>query len=79
MMQAVMLEYRPKCRDYMMSIGHEDHVVRTDEFRGEAVWDFVKLLNSQREASSRALYESIKPLRDKQLKKAGEIMDGLLK
>lgn len=75
---SVMLEYRPKCRDYMMSIGREDHVVRTDEFKAEAVWDFVKLLSSQREASSRALYESIKPLRDKQLKKAEEIMDSLL-
>jgi len=74
---SVMLEYRPKCRDYMMSIGHEDHVVRTDEFRGEAVWDFVKLLSSQREASSRALYEAIKPLRDKQLAKAREIMGDL--
>jgi polysaccharide pyruvyl transferase WcaK-like protein len=76
---SVMLEYRPKCRDYMMSIGHEDHVIRTDEFRGEAVWDFVKYLNSRHAVSSEVLYKSIKPLRDRQFKKAEDIMAGLLK
>jgi polysaccharide pyruvyl transferase WcaK-like protein len=76
---SVMLEYRPKCRDYMMSIGHKDHVIRTDEFRGEAVWDFVKYLNSRRAVSSEVLYKSIKPLRDRQFKKAEDIMAGMLK
>lgn len=35
---SIMVEYRPKCRDYMKSIGQESLVVRADEFVASEVW-----------------------------------------
>jgi hypothetical protein len=34
-----MIEYRPKCRDFMRSVGLEDHLVRTDQITLNAVKD----------------------------------------
>lgn len=70
---SIMLEYRPKCRDYMMSIGQQDHTIRTDIFKAEDVWEIVSNWNSKRESLSNALYKSIKQLRDKQRIKAEEL------
>jgi len=75
---SIMLEYRPKCRDYMMSIGQEDYTIRTDKFKAEDVWDIVIDWNSKRESLSEALYQSIKPLRDKQRAKAEELMKTMM-
>jgi polysaccharide pyruvyl transferase WcaK-like protein len=75
---SVMLEYRPKCRDYMLSIGQEDYVIRTDKFRSEEVWERACELNSERNRFSEALYQSIKPLRERQLRKASELQKAML-
>jgi hypothetical protein len=72
---SLMLEYRPKCRDYMLSIGQESHNIRTDEFKAEEVWDIVNSWNANRQLLSKALYQSIKPLRDRQLAKAKALME----
>ena len=60
---SLMLEYRPKCRDYMMSIGQEDKTIRTDQFKAEDVWDIVNTWNSKRQLLSEALYQSVKQMR----------------
>jgi polysaccharide pyruvyl transferase WcaK-like protein len=71
---SIMLEYRSKCRDYMMSIGQEDVTIRTDHFEGENVWEMIQTLSSQRQRISELLYHAIKPLRQKQFRRAEELM-----
>lgn len=71
---SIMLEYRPKCRDYMMSIGQESNTIRTDKFKAEEVWEITKDWNYKRKLISKALYQSMKPLRVKQQAKAEELM-----
>lgn len=71
---SVMLEYRPKCRDYMMSIDHEELTVRTDRFHAVDVWSMVEELVAQREAFSKRLYDCITPVRIRLQTKAEEIM-----
>ncbi|MFC1738958.1 polysaccharide pyruvyl transferase family protein [Planctomycetota bacterium] len=71
---SIMLEYRPKCRDYMMSIGQEHNTIRTDKFKAEEVWGVVCEWNSIRTSVSNRLYECIRPLRERQRKRAEELM-----
>lgn len=71
---SVMLEYRPKCRDYMRSIEQEAFTVRTDCFTAEYVWDLISSLNVDRTRLSHILSEKIKFLRDKQISKASDLM-----
>ena len=72
-----MLEYRPKCRDFMASIGQESFTFRTDSFRGEEIWEIVSEWSSTREQVSRNLYDRVSSLRDKQQAKAMELVESL--
>jgi len=72
---SIMLEYQPKCRDYMQSIGQNDMVVRTDKFRAEKIWEIGCTLNSNRQAASEALYYAIKSMQNRQRLKAEELME----
>ena len=72
---SVMLEYRPKCSDYMSSVGQEKYNIRTDQFRAKDVWSLVEDMNANRERYSRELYSAIKPLRDRQKLKAEDLMN----
>jgi len=72
---SIMLEYRPKCRDYMASIGLEDWTLRTDRFRADEVWDKLKSWNGQRRKLSELLFQKILPLKDKQREKADVLME----
>lgn len=74
----LVLEYRPKCLDYMLSIRHEEFVIRTDMFQANDVWEKACHINANRNRFSEALYMSIKPLRDVQLRKAHELQDLML-
>ena len=71
---SIMLGYRPKCLDYMMSIGQEQDAIRTDKFRAEEVWDRVISKHASRDELSQTLYRSIKPMKDKQLLRAEGLM-----
>lgn len=70
---SIMLEYRPKCRDYMKSIGQDNATFRTDEFKATHIWEIVRTWNSQRYEKAKILFESINSLRIKQHLKAEEI------
>jgi len=70
---SVMLEYNPKCRDYMESIGQGPNSLRTDEFTAEKVWEMVKNLFANRSAVSRRLFEEIAKFRKLQSLRASEI------
>jgi len=72
---AIMLEYRPKCRDYMSSIGQSHLTFRTDQFTGEQVWEVVQRIDSKRLQAATDLINGIRPLREKQLALAAKAAD----
>jgi polysaccharide pyruvyl transferase WcaK-like protein len=75
---SVMLEYRPKCRDYMQSIGQDNVTIRTDRVKAEEVWEIVSAWNSQRQTASKALYNAVKPLSEAQQSKARQLMETII-
>jgi polysaccharide pyruvyl transferase WcaK-like protein len=75
---SVMLEYRPKCRDFMQSIGQDEATIRTDNFQAEEVWEIVSGWNSNRPAASVALYNAISPLSKAQKAKAEQIAGSVM-
>ena len=75
---SLMLAYRPKCVDYMLSIGQDDHVIRTDKFRADEVWEKACHLSAERSRFSEALYLSMKPLRGRQLAMAKKLQETML-
>jgi hypothetical protein len=74
---SIMVEYRPKCRDYMKSIGQEDVTIRGDVFDGAAAWEIVKSWESQRPERARSLYGGISALRRIQQRRAEQMSSAL--
>ena len=71
---SIMLEYRPKCRDFMLSIGQEDVSVRADRIDPAHLW---RTLNSWREAGpakSEALFGVVQSMRRRQLDQARQLV-----
>ena len=71
---SIMLEYRPKCLDYMKSINQEESNIRTDKFEAANVWDMVQFWNQKRNVKSEELFKAINVLKEKQQKKANDLM-----
>jgi polysaccharide pyruvyl transferase WcaK-like protein len=71
---SVMLEYRPKCRDYMASIGQEALTVRTDRFCASATWELLHEIVDHRTAYSEDLKRSVLKLKNFQQQRAREIL-----
>jgi len=71
---SVMLEYRPKCRDYMQSIGQDSATVRTDEFKAEDVWEIISTWNDNRQDESNMLRRNIKPVLERQKERAQQLI-----
>lgn len=67
---SIMVEYRPKCRDYMESIEQEMFTVKADNFSSDKVWDLIKELDAHREEYSKNLYNIICKMKENQIKKA---------
>jgi polysaccharide pyruvyl transferase WcaK-like protein len=76
---SIMLEYQPKCRDYMQSIGEEAHNIRTDQFKADTVWELAKALNAKRNSFALKLHENVHGLRQFQQAKAQGIMEEMLR
>lgn len=75
---SIMLEYRPKCRDYMKSIGQDDATFKTDAFNATQIWEIVRTWNSRRHEKAKILFNSIKTLRSKQDLRAAELMSKMV-
>jgi len=45
---SIMLEYRPKCRDFMASVGLERYCIRTDELESQNLASLVEVASDQR-------------------------------
>ncbi len=71
---SIMLEYRPKCKDFMMSINQENANYRTDTFDFEEIWQNIVFFDKNRINESQLLFKSVQPLVKYQLKKSEEII-----
>lgn len=60
---AVMLEYQPKCRDFMESIGRADWCVRTDQVTGGDVLERIEALADDRSAHAAAIKVAVSEMR----------------
>ncbi len=72
---SIMLEYRPKCRDYMKSIQQDHLCERIDLFEAEKVWQRVLDIQSNREQYAAKMAEAISQLQAFQKQKAGRILE----
>jgi polysaccharide pyruvyl transferase WcaK-like protein len=62
---SLILEYRPKCRDFQASIGQAEYVLRTDEVTASKVHDALHELRKNRQAVSADLRRQVEHLRGK--------------
>ncbi len=74
---SVMLEYRPKCRDFMMSLDQQDNNIRTDEFKAHDVWERVKAWDANRPRISASLYDAIQPVATRQKQRALDVFNAM--
>lgn len=56
---SIMLEYRPKCRDYMQSVGQEEFSFKTDAFQAGAIWEILHEWNKHRQPVAKVLADAI--------------------
>jgi polysaccharide pyruvyl transferase WcaK-like protein len=75
---SLMVEYRPKCRDYMQSIGQDAATIRADQFRAEPAWEIVRNWNERREETSLALAAGLQRMRMEQQRLAGMLAPHVL-
>ena len=62
---SIMREYRPKCRDFMLSLDLEDRLIRTDEIEHAMLVDRVEdLYNSRRDEQER-LFSRTQPMKQR--------------
>lgn len=67
---SIMVECRPKCRDYMESIGQGSFVVRADKFAASEVWDRVCMVSGNRESYSLNLRHKVLEMQEYQRSEA---------
>ena len=67
---SIMLEYRPKCRDFMESVGQGDYTIRTDQYCGHAMWGKLLEMGADRGRLSASLRVRINALHQHQKDKA---------
>jgi len=60
---AISLAYRPKCQDFLESIGREDMAFRTDQIDTANLVDMTMALSDNLEAETRLVREGVDPLR----------------
>jgi hypothetical protein len=76
---SLMVEYRPKCRDFMASLGFEEFVVRTDDFNADDAIAKLNALRRDRQAVRRQLAQRIGEYQLAQQSIAAAIREFLLK
>jgi polysaccharide pyruvyl transferase WcaK-like protein len=76
---SISIQYQEKCLDYMRSISQEAAGIRSDQFKGEEVWEIVQRFAIERETRSAFLYKQIRRLTERQKAKADEITNQIVK
>ena len=74
---SIMVEYRPKCLDYMASIGQEQFTIRSDSLDGVDLLDRIDRIASNRAAHSFELETNLCALGRHQALCAREVMSGI--
>jgi len=70
---SIMLEYQPKCLDYMLSINQRENCYRTDKLYAHKITESLMELSNKRDYYSVKLRKSINELKGKQNMYAEEI------
>lgn len=70
---SIMIEYRPKCRDFMMSVDMENFSINIDEVTEEKLESCLNTLLSSSQETALKMTKRMIQLREKQLQKAAEI------
>ena len=74
---SLMIEYRPKCLDFMKSVGQERFTVRTDQLSGDLLEDRFDELLASPASTSRQIAERMLALRGRQEARAAELLQRL--
>ncbi|HOC93762.1 MAG TPA: polysaccharide pyruvyl transferase family protein [bacterium] len=72
---AIMIEYQPKCYDYMSSMGLEKLNYRSDRLDAEAVLDAIEILNGESADHQELLMDRITKYKNEQAEFAAEIVN----
>jgi hypothetical protein len=68
-----MIEYQPKCNDYMSSMGLERFNFRSDNLDADAVMEAIELLKGESAGHQEFLRGKMEKYRSAQIEFAGEI------
>ena len=74
---SIMLEYRPKCRDYMKSIRQDNLCERIDLFEAEKLWEKISDIQNDREQYAAKMSEGILQLKNFQKQRAAQILENM--
>lgn len=72
---ATMLEYQPKCLDFMRSIGREEHSVRTDRLGAGDLAERLRSMHAGRSTHQRQVNKAVTGLRDRLAASAARLND----
>lgn len=75
---SIMIEYRPKCLDYMQSINREEYNIRCDKINVDTLVGFVEELSIENCTQSENIFQAVNELKSRQMQKASEIQEGIL-
>jgi len=75
---SIMIEYAPKCRDFMASVDLEDFCLDVDSVDAEVLGATFEQLSSTSIATSRQIVERMNHYRDVQLKQAAMIKSTIM-
>jgi len=73
---SLMIEYRPKCRDFMESIGAEDFIVRADQLTVDGLLAKVQELHTRSAELIKCTAAQLEYFRDKQIATARRLVSG---
>jgi len=74
----IMIEYRPKCLDFMRSIGCEDFSINEKNLNAQTLWEKLNILTDNLEVRQGNIHDQVVKYRDIQKATAESIMNDLL-
>lgn len=75
---SVMIEYRPKCRDFMASIRSEEYTIRSDHLDPDDLVNRLNMLASQRDSVREKICHEVQQLKES-LINAASTVDGIIR
>ena len=75
---SIMIEYRPKCLDYMQSVEQHEYNIRCDKINIDRVLDFINFFEENHQKYRALLYSKMNYLKLKQIEKANLLQNEIL-